>query len=417
MRTYGEYTMARWIPLLLLVLCQLSIGNTLYGQTIFEKECLKQSPAGIALRDHITLAKSGNVQSMFCAGAIHLYIERDVNNAVPWLERSANRGHRDAPLVLGILYEKGTGVPEDHSRAAKWYQSGVDNGNVAAMRRLAEMYRLGLGVPRDENKARALLSRAGQLGDKAAPIIEDRRRQSRLQPKPTDDVKTEAYSLYRQKRYAEAMNLYKKCAQAGNDDCELALGNLHEYGLGVPQDHKQAAMWYRKSADKGNAIAQKSLGLMYELGKGVTENWGEAARLYGRSAETFGDGAFNLARMYEFGMGVPQNRDAAIFWFKKAADLGHPQGNYWVRWLSNFMNCIGFRNEQEQRTLGFLRCPADPVGVVFRNSTERYAYLRTKAKEFDRLEAIAAWQTRKNEYDKCEREKKYPCYDPGAEPR
>ena len=36
------------------------------------------------------------------------------------------------------------------------------------------------------------------------------------------------------------------------------------------------------------------------------------------------------------------------------------------------------------------RCPADPVGAVFRNSGQRLAYIREKAKEFDAIEAQAA---------------------------
>jgi TPR repeat protein len=107
------------------------------------------------------------------------------------------------------------------------------------------------------------------------------------------------------------------------------------------------------------------------------------------SADKYHEGAFALGRMYEFGMGVPQDRAQAIEWFKKAAKLGHPKGAYWARWLNDYSNCIGFRNETEQRTLGFLRCPADPVGVTFRNNAERLAYMRTKAKEFDKLEAEA----------------------------
>jgi TPR repeat protein len=366
------------------------IGNPLFGETFLQKECLNELPAGIAREKHTAAARAGNVQSMFCVGAIHLYVGREVDKAIPWLEQAANAGHLRAPLVLGILYEKGTGVPEDPAKAAKWYQKGVENGNVAAMRRLAEMYRLGLGVPRDEKKANELLDRAAQLGDKHAAFLQDKREHERVHPKPGDDIRAEAYRLYKLKKFAEAAKLYEKCAKMGNDICQMSLGVHYEEGLGVSQNYSQAVLWYRKSADQGYSIAQKTLGLMYELGRGVPENWREAARLYALSADKYHDGAYNLARMYQFGMGVPQDRGAAIAWFKIAATLGHAQGNYWARWLNNYSNCIGFRNEQEQRTLGYLRCPADPVGVTFRNSNERYAYLRQKGKEFSAAEASAS---------------------------
>lgn len=267
--------------------------------------------------------------------------------------------------------EKGTGVPENPSTAAKWYQKGMDNGNAAAIRRLSEMYRLGTGVPHDEKKARELLTRAEELGDKAAPKFKEKQDSDRLNPKPGQDISAEAYRLYKQKQFEQAAKLFRQCADMGNDVCQLRLGIVYEYGEGVPKNESQAVAWYRKSADQGNPIGQKTLGLMYELGKGVPEDWAEAARLYAKSAEKYEDSAFALARMYEFGMSVPQDRARAIEWFKKAGDLGHPKGDYWARWLNDYTNCIGFRDAQEQQTLGFLRCPADPVGVIFRNSRER----------------------------------------------
>jgi hypothetical protein len=326
---------------------------------------------------------------MFCAGAIHLYVQHDVNKALPLLEKAANGGDQRAPLVLGILYEKGTGVAESPATAAKWYQKGMDNGNPAAVRRLAELYRLGLGVPHNEAKARELLDKAAAMGDKAAPKFIEKHEQDRLHPKAGQDIKEEAYRAYKQKQFEKAAKLYRQCADMGNDQCQLALGVQYEYGQGVPKNASQAVAWYRKAADQGNAIGQKTLGLMYELGQGVRENWAEAFRLYSLSAPKYKEGAFALGRMFEFGMGVPQNRAQAIEAFKKAASLGHPDGNYWARWLNNYTNCIGFRNEQEQKTLGFLRCPADPVGVTFHNNNERLAYMREKGKEFDKTEAEA----------------------------
>jgi TPR repeat protein len=53
---------------------------------------------------------------MFCAGAIKLYVSKEYDNAIPWLERAANAGHMRAPLVLGMLYEQGSGVKEDPTK-------------------------------------------------------------------------------------------------------------------------------------------------------------------------------------------------------------------------------------------------------------------------------------------------------------
>jgi uncharacterized protein len=370
--------------------CVLLVAHPAFGAAGPLEQCLGKAPAGIALQGHLAKARSGDVESMWCAGAIKLYVSKEFKEAVPWLERAANAGHMRAPLVLGILYEQGSGVKEDHATAARWYQKGMDNGNAAAVRRLSEMYRLGMGVPQDEKKARELMNRAAELGDKAAPKFIEKQERDRNDTRPGMNIKAEAYRLYKQKQFDKAAKLYRQCADMGNDACQLAIGQLYEFGDGVPKNEREAAAWYQKSAEQGNPIGQKTLGLMYELGKGVPENWVEAARLYSKSADKFQDSAFAMGRLYEFGMSVPQNRAVAIQWFKKAADMGHPKGAYWARWLNDYTNCIGFRDEQERNAIRGLRCPADPVGVVFRNSGQRLAYIREKAKEFDAIEAQAA---------------------------
>ena len=76
----------------------------LFAAATFQEDCLGRSPAGIALQKHLGAAQSGNVDSMFCAGAIHLYVQRDAKKALPLLEKAANGGDQRAPLVLGILY-------------------------------------------------------------------------------------------------------------------------------------------------------------------------------------------------------------------------------------------------------------------------------------------------------------------------
>lgn len=376
--------------LLAMVFLGFVVEQSYSADSFLQTECLHKAPAGIALTGHIAKAKSGNVQSMFCAGAIKLYVSKEYNNAIPWLEQAANAGHMRAPLVLGILHEQGSGVKEDPAIAAKWYEKGIENGNAAAARRLANLYHLGTGVPHDEAKSNELLKKAVEMGDKAAPAFMEKRGKDLNDTRPGMTIKAEAYRLYKQKRFDRAAKLYQQCADMGNDDCQLAMGQLYEFGDGVPKNERQAAAWYRKSADQGNPIGQKTLGFLYELGKGVPENWAEAARLYAKSADRYNESAFMMGRLYEFGMAVPQNRAIAIEWFKNADKLGHPKGAYWARWLNDYSNCIGFRNQQEQNEVGGLRCPADPVGAVFHNSGERTAYIRRTAKQFDRIEAEQA---------------------------
>jgi len=48
------------------------------------------------------------------------------------------------------------------------------------------------------------------------------------------------------------------------------------------------------------------------------------------------DAQFNLALLYYTGVGIPQDRRYAIYWYKKAAEQGHIQAQYFLGKLYNF---------------------------------------------------------------------------------
>ena len=65
----------------------------------------------------------------------------------------ADNGNHKAQLILGYLYAKGEGVPENDAEAVKWYRKAADQGLAAAQFNLGLMYDHGQGVP--ENNIRA----------------------------------------------------------------------------------------------------------------------------------------------------------------------------------------------------------------------------------------------------------------------
>ena len=51
---------------------------------------------------------------------------------------------------------------------------------------------------------------------------------------------------------------------------------MYDFGLGVPENDKEAVKWYRLAAEQGNAAAQNNLGIMYDLGEGVLQDYVKA---------------------------------------------------------------------------------------------------------------------------------------------
>ena len=109
-------------------------------------------------------------------------------------------------------------------------------------------------------------------------------------------------------------------ADQGDATAQNNLGFRYGYGIGVPQDDKEAVRWYRLAAEQGHASSQFNLGLMYDNGQGVPQDYKEAVRWYRLAAEQGdSDAQNNLGVMYDNGQGVPQDYSQAHIWFNLAA--------------------------------------------------------------------------------------------------
>ena len=115
----------------------------------------------------------------------------------------------------------------------------------------------------------------------------------------------------------------KAKAEDGNLDAQLSLARAYEVGNGVPKSDQQAAKWYRAAAEKGNAKAENSLGGMYRSGRGVNQDKVEAVVWYRKAARQNDPSAmFNLGTAYYNGDGVGMDDVAAFAWFLLAQNFG-----------------------------------------------------------------------------------------------
>ena len=109
----------------------------------------------------------------------------------------AEQGNVDAQFNLGLMYEKGRGVPQDYAEAVKWYHLAAAQGDADAQVNLGAKYNYGLGVPQD---------------------------------------------------YAEAIKWYHLAAAQGNASAQRDLGIMYAEGRGVIKDYAQAHMWFSLAA-------------------------------------------------------------------------------------------------------------------------------------------------------------------------
>jgi uncharacterized protein len=128
------------------------------------------------------------------------YKRGDYATAMRLFRPLADEGDASAQVVLGFMYKRGRGVPQDFAEAVRWYHLAADQGDASAQADLGFMYELGQGVKQD---------------------------------------------------FAEAVRWYRLAADQGVATAQTALGLMYEGGRGVPQNYVLAHMWFDLSAARG----------------------------------------------------------------------------------------------------------------------------------------------------------------------
>lgn len=78
------------------------------------------------------------------------------------------------------------------------------------------------------------------------------------------------WSLPMRHDYAKAAAWFRKAAEKGDADAQVALGELYDEGQGVPQDSAEAILWYSTAANQGaSANAKAKLSAAYVIGRGM----------------------------------------------------------------------------------------------------------------------------------------------------
>lgn len=165
-------------------------------------------------------ASSGDADAQFRL-AFYLFQSGQPSNysaILTWLHLSAAQHYAPAQRMLGVLYEKGLGLPRDYIKAAESYRAAALQGDVVAQNDLANLYYDGRGVHKD-------------LG--------------------------------------AAFEWYRLAAQQGDPTSESNLGYLFYSGQGTRRDYAQAAKWFRAAAERGDYRSQHMLGCLYFKGLGV----------------------------------------------------------------------------------------------------------------------------------------------------
>ena len=111
----------------------------------------------------------------------------------------------------------------------------------------------------------------------------------------------------------------RRAVKTSAGDCEIRGG---EYVKSDRASYATALKVWLPLAEKGQADAQTYVGEIFEKGLGVPPDYQAAATWYRRAADQgFSRAAINLGSLYERGLGVPKDPAQALTWYRKAAGL------------------------------------------------------------------------------------------------
>lgn len=186
---------------------------------------------------------------------------QDFAAALRLYEQAAAAGQARAQNNLGLLYVRGNGVVQDYTRAAALFQAAAEQGLAVAMGNLATMYENGYGVPLDEALAADLYRRAGRADSASA--------RRNLQPGAIFDAR-----LVPPGEDAETLARLRQGAERGDPLAQFLLGWVLLKQDALSQaDRAQVAELLQAAAQVGYPPAMANLGLMYVEGRALPQDY------------------------------------------------------------------------------------------------------------------------------------------------
>jgi len=156
------------------------------------------------------------------------------------------------------------------------------------------------------------------------------------------------------------------------------VGRCHEYGLGTPVNHEEAAKWYHRAATYDCDWAIYNYAHLLASGRGVPKDRAAAFTWFRLAASRGHARAMHfLGQYYEYGWETPVDPATAFEWYRRSAEGGDfrgqcshasvlaEQGNvaeavYWLRlaiktatpdYLGHLRQALGQSQHEELRAL------------------------------------------------------------------
>ena len=109
---------------------------------------MKRTRLGLSIVVGVVLVLNAPAWADGPAG-VDAYERGDYATALKEFRPLAEQGNTVAQNNLGLMYEKGQGVPQDYQEAARWFRLAAEQGHALAQNNLGVVYGKGQGVKQD----------------------------------------------------------------------------------------------------------------------------------------------------------------------------------------------------------------------------------------------------------------------------
>ncbi|KAG0439288.1 Chitin synthase regulatory factor 3 [Dictyocoela muelleri] len=220
---------------------------------------------------------------------------------------------------LAQCYEKGIYKPKNFRKALAFYRCAAKLGLVEAQHTFGSILIYGdLNSERDVASGIFYLKLAVKKSSSEYPYpYFDLARAYESNNNIHDIVADDIYSFY----------LYQRGAELGCPNCQYRIARIYEFGeLGRDKNITDAVFWYKKSADNGQIDAQLALSTLYFTGvQNVLESNYLTAYKWALKSAVKGHlgAAYCVGEFIENGIGVKRDLVHALWWYTIAGVMGN----------------------------------------------------------------------------------------------
>lgn len=249
----------------------------------------------------------------------------DSKDAAAWFKKAAKANYGPAWRELGLLYETrpyvfGLSPDQGNIKAVECYRRGASAKDASATAFLAAMLADGHGAAPDEPEAKRLYEASLAIDPKLRVALNNLGLlyEARYRAALKDQRKVEA-ELNR----TMMIDLFKRADASGEPYAAYNLGRLYYEGIIGTPDFQKAYTYFETAAEHGHREARFRLGEMHEKGEGVDVTFVEAAYHYRLAAlDGHVEALRHLVNFYITGKGGAVDFERAQFWLVRLIQLG-----------------------------------------------------------------------------------------------